>query len=180
MARTIKTIYTKSIVRYTTVNATIESAEAVCDLYNRNIDALHGSSIPLDEWKNLLSVGDPDEEHFLIHKGAIPAAWLKINGLQDRDMAWISMLAVEPSMQRSGFGTYAVQFAENYIRLKGLSKVGIHTTGDNIPAQNLYCKCGYTVTEIKTGACAEQTVYTFEKQVRFAEEESTRSVCSQK
>ena len=136
-----KTIYTKSIDRYTTVNATIESAEAVCDLYNRNIDALHGSSIPLDEWKNLLSVGDPDEEHFLIHKGAIPAAWLKINGLQDRDMAWISMLAVEPSMQRGGVGTYAVQFAENYIRLKGLSKVGIHTTGDNIPAQNLYCKC---------------------------------------
>lgn len=164
-----KPIYTKSIDRYITVDASIESAETVCDLYNRNIGALHGSSIPLAEWKNLLSADDTDEKHFLIHKGTIPVAWLKINGLQNQDIAWISMLAVEPSMQRSGVGTYAVQFAESYICSKGFSKIGIHTTGDNLPAQNLYFKCGYTVTEIKTGACAEQTVYTFEKQLCSAE-----------
>ena len=89
-------------------------------------------------------MNDPDEKHFFICKGAVPCAYLKINGLESGDeTGWISMLAVAPSFQRKGAGTYAVLFAEKFMRSMGKSVVKIHTTNDNIPAQSLYGKCGF-------------------------------------
>lgn len=78
------------------------------------------------------------------------------------------MLAVEPKMQHQGIGTYAVKFAEDFIRSKGFLKIGIHTTDDNTPAQNLYKKCGYTITEhdeCTTGDGLKRKGYTFVKEL---------------
>lgn len=77
---------------------TVHDAIFITMIYGKNADILHGNSIMLDEWKKLLSLNDPDEMHFLIHKGTMPIAWLKINGLLNNDIAWISMLVVEPCM----------------------------------------------------------------------------------
>lgn len=156
----------KELSLYFVNPATVDDAQFITMIYGKNADALHGNTIMFDEWKELLSKNDPDEAHFLIHKGAMPCGWLKINGLENTDMAWISMLAAEPKMQHQGIGTYAVKFAEDFIRSKGFSKVGIHTTEDNIPAQNLYKKCGYVITEhgeCTTGDGVLRKGYTFMK-----------------
>lgn len=96
-------------------------------------------------------MNDPDEKHFFICKGAVPCAYLKINGLESGDeTGWISMLAVAPSFQRKGAGNYAVRYAEEFLRNAGKSCVRIHTTQDNLPAGNLYEKCGYSLEDIRT------------------------------
>jgi|LSQX01.1.fsa_nt_gb ribosomal protein S18 acetylase RimI-like enzyme len=158
----------KELPLFSILPATVDDARFITTIYGKNADALHGNVIMFNEWKQLLSGNDADEAHFIIHKGAMPCGWLKINGLQNTDMAWISMLAVEPKMQHQGVGTCAVKFAEDFIRSKGFSKMGIHTTEDNIPAQNLYQKCGYVITEhgeCTTGDGIKRMGYTFEKEI---------------
>ncbi len=143
-----------------------EYGRYVAWFYNDNIEALHGGEITLGEWRDLLSAGDTDEMHFLIRKGAMPCAYLKINGLDGDSAGWISVLAVEPAFQRRGIGEYAVRFAEDYLRSRGFTAVSLHTTKDNIPAQRLYSKCGYAVSEeieYVTGDGVKREGYTFTK-----------------
>ena len=145
-----------------------EDAGLVTRFYGDNIEPLHGTIITHEEWCGWLSQNDPDEAHFIIYKGAMPAAWLKLNGISDGETGWISMLAVDPPMQHKGVGKYAVEFSEQFFLAKGKKKVGIHTTDDNIPAQNLYKKCGYAVTEYgeyTTGDGVHRMGYTFIKNI---------------
>lgn len=137
-----------SCLSYSAEAVTDQTVRYVAMLYSKNIAALHGAEIPYSEWCGLISAGDTDERHFLIRKGAVPCAYLKINGLESGDdIGWISMLAAEPAFQRKGIGTYAVCFAEKYLQNMGKSVVKIHTTCDNIPAQRLYEKCGYSLLD---------------------------------
>lgn len=62
------------------------------------------------------------------------------------------MLVVSRQYHRKGIGRYAIKFLEEFVSKKGFQKIGIHTTDDNIPAQNLYRKCGYDV--INSDMCA--------------------------
>lgn len=156
---------------FTCIHATAFEAIFVCMFYAQNIEALHGKDISLEEWKEILSKDDTDEQNFIIYKGEIPVAWLRVNGLQNKETAWISMLVVSDKWHRQGIGTFAVGFAERFIKSKGFSKVGIHTTEDNIPAQNLYKKCGYAITEYgdcTTGDGIARKGYTFEKNLKEA------------
>jgi ribosomal protein S18 acetylase RimI-like enzyme len=78
------------------------------------------------------------------------------------------MLVVSNKHHRQGVGTFAIQYAEEYVKSKGFNKMGIHTTEDNIIAQNLYKKCGYVITEYKdctTGDGVARKGYTFEKEI---------------
>ena len=122
----------------------------VARIYNKNIVPLHGERISYDEWKEAIGENDPDEAHFLICRGAMPVAWMKLNGLLEK-IGWISMLAVEPAMQRRGAGKYAVRYSEEYFRKMGKEAIGIHTTKDNIPAQHLYEKCGFIKETVQEG-----------------------------
>lgn len=163
-----KLMFEKTVAAFYAAEATENDAIFITMIFGKNADTLHCDAIMFDEWKRLLSLNDPDEMHFLIHKGALPVAYLKINGLKNRDIAWVSMLAVEPCMQHQGIGTFAINFAEEYLRSKGFSKIGIHCTGDNIPAQKLYKKCGYTITEYgeyTTSDGDNHIRYTFNKEI---------------
>lgn len=145
-----------------------DDARFVAMLYGKNVEALHGNEITYAEWSRLISTNDPDERHFLILKGAVPCAYLKINGLDSGDIGWISMLAVEPAFQRRGIGEYSVKYAEEFLHNIGKSSVCIHTTEDNIPAQKLYEKCGYIISERCeqiTGDGVKRAEYTFSKQL---------------
>lgn len=149
---------------------TVKSGEtdykAVSRLYGGNIEALHGEKISDEEWQRLLSCGDKDEEHFLIYKGSIPAAWLKVNGLDNRETGWISMLSVDGRFQKMGIGGFAVNFAEDFLRLRGKKKVCICTTEDNIAAVKLYKKCGFDAAEkreLKNGDGVKRKGVIFEK-----------------
>ena len=84
-------------------------------------------------------------------------------------MAWVSMLVVSTKKQRQGIGSYAIKFSEKFIKQKGFCKIAIHTTEDNISAQNLYRKCGYTVieySECTTGDGVKRMGYTFVKDIK--------------
>lgn len=132
---------------FTTIPATINEAYFVRILFVQNKEILNTPNISLGEWKEILSVENPDEKHFLICKGAMPVAYMKINGLLNRDRAWISMLFVAKEFQHQGIGTYALNYAEQYVREKGFSSIAIQTDIDNSAALNCYKKSGYLIYE---------------------------------
>lgn len=151
---------------YSVIPATEKEAVFVMMLYMQNIASLHGKAISLEEWENVLSAKDMDEQNFLVCRGCMPIAWMRINGLLSKDLAWISMLVVSDKHQHQGAGSFAIAFAESYIKSKKISQVGIHTTEDNIPAQNLYQKCGYIQTDFGDCTTADGAVrkgYTYKK-----------------
>lgn len=131
----------------TIIPATIHEAYFVRILFVQNKDSLNTSDISLREWKELLSAEDPDEKHFLICKGAMPVAYMKINGLLNNNEAWISMLFVAENFQRQGIGSFAIHYAERYIKEKGFDSIAIQTDMNNLSAQNCYLKCGYQIFE---------------------------------
>lgn len=153
---------------FSVIPAGAEEAGFVSRFYLQNREALHGKPISPKEWEAILSADDEDERNFLVCRGCMPVAWLRINGLLQRDMAWIGMLVVSDKHQRQGVGSYAVSYAEEFVRQKGFQRLGIHTTGDNLPAQNLYRKCGYTVSEqgeYAAGDGSRRMGYTFVKDI---------------
>lgn len=144
--------------------------EAVSRIYSRNIKPLHGCEISLEEWETILSASDIDEAQFLIYKGSLPAAWLKINGLENEGKGWISMLVVEPMFQGKGVGGFAVKFAEDFLRFKGKNRVSICTSKDNIAACRLYKKCGYAIAEdreFEAGDGVKRKGVVFEKNINY-------------
>ena len=146
--------------------ATPASTEHIHRIVNENYDRLHPGDISVSEWQSFLTANDPDEAHYIVYTGDIPAAWLKINGLLDGRTGWISMLAVAREFHRRGVGTFAIRFAEELFRNKGFTQVGIHTTEDNLPAKTLYLKLGYPITEYgacTTGDGVDRMGYTFLK-----------------
>lgn len=114
----------------------------------KNKAALHPDNKSISEWREVFTknLAEPDEANFIIDDGITSVAWLKLNGLQSKkNIAWVSMLAVHEKYQRQGIGSFAVRFAEDFVRSKGFKMLGIHTTVDNIAAQNCYKKIGYHI-----------------------------------
>ena len=93
----------------------------------------------------VFAADDPDERHFLICKGALPVAYLKLNGLQSNGKAWISMLFVSPSFRRQGVGRFAIRFAEQYVGEQGFASLSVQTDADNTAAIRCYTNCGYQI-----------------------------------
>ena len=111
-----------------------------------NRSALHTEIISLEEWqKAFAEPQDSDEENFIVCKNDIPCAWLKLNGLQNKEVAWISMLVVSNEFKHQGVGKFAVEFAIQYLKQRGYKQVKLHTTKDNLIAIGLYNKCGFRI-----------------------------------
>lgn len=125
------------------ISATIDDVHFIHHIFNINRDILHSEYIDIDSWRRCLEINDPDECHFLVYKGAVPVGYMKINGLENSDTAWISILAVDQSFQRQGIGSRAIKFAQDFLKNKGFSKLAIQTDPDNIPAQKCYTKIGF-------------------------------------
>lgn len=86
----------------------------------------------------------------------------------ENDELWIGMIQVNPMYHRQGIGKYILSVTENTARKKGIQRIGIHTTEDNIAARALYLAAGYEVTEI--GPCTtadgiERVGYTYQKEI---------------
>lgn len=129
----------------TAIPATEHEAYFVRIMFAQSRDALHTEDIGYEEWKTLLAADDPDEKHFLICKGALPVAYLKLNGLQSNGKAWISMLFVSPSFRRQGVGRFAIRFAEQYVVEHGFASLSVQTDADNTAAIHCYTNCGYQI-----------------------------------
>nr|MBE6544842.1 GNAT family N-acetyltransferase [Oscillospiraceae bacterium] len=131
----------------TVIPATINEAYFVRILFGQNKDILNVGNISLSEWRGILSVDDPDEKHFLVCKGAMPVAYMKINGLMNTDKAWISMLFVAKDFQHQGIGSFALNYAEQYVKGLGFNEINIQTDKGNIAAINCYSNSGYQIYE---------------------------------
>ena len=125
----------------------------VCSLMSEpnSISALHTNIIPLDEWQHIFdeAENDTDEENFIIYNKDIPCGWLKLNGLQNDDTAWISMLVVSEKFKHQGIGKFAVEFSINHLKQRGFKEIKLYTTEDNYVAIELYQKCDFVIIESK-------------------------------
>ena len=158
-------MFEKPIVTFNAVAVTEKNeARYITDIFNENAHLLHSEIIPYSEWCSLISANDTDEKHFLIRKGAVPCGYMKINGLENGDDGWISMLAVASAFQRKGIGKYAVSYAESFFKKQGKLCVKIHTTTDNYPARKLYEKCGYLLCN-STNTYTAKDKLTYFKQI---------------
>ena len=133
----------------TIIPATENEAYFIRILFAQNKGILNADNISLSEWKELLSAGDTDEKHFLICKGAMPVAYLKINGLDNASEAWISMLFLAKDFQRQVIGSFAITYAEKYVRAKDSQPFQFKLMR-TICRQNCYLKSGYLIHEKET------------------------------
>lgn len=74
------------------IPATVNEAYFVMIMFAQNKSELKAENISLNEWKELLSADNPDEKHFLICKGAVPACYMCLSGASGERKAHISML----------------------------------------------------------------------------------------
>ena len=148
---------------------TKEAVSFIHEVFEENRKALHGDSISLNDWYECLlgSDADPFEQHFIVMCGEAPAAWLKLNGLNEEAIG-ISMLVVAKSYQHKGIGTYALHYAESYARKHKKSAILIQTTKDNATATECYLKHGYCIVRemvYQVGDGIDREGYAFRKDI---------------
>jgi ribosomal protein S18 acetylase RimI-like enzyme len=68
------------------------------------------------------------------------------------DALQIVALATDPMWQRTGVGGHLVAEAEAAARTRGLGRVVLATTNDNLPALSFYQRRDYYITEVIPGA----------------------------
>lgn len=137
----------------------------ISEVYNQNINALHGNNRSFEDWKKLISVNNST---YYIALSSEPVGWFRID--IDKEVLWLGMIQVKPRHQGKGVGKNILSFVENLAKDKQIHKIGIHTTEDNISARNLYISSGYSVSLI--GKCTtadgvERIGYTFFKHMIF-------------
>lgn len=94
---------------------TAELVSFVDRVYGQNRAVLHGNVIPIEIWHSAFGDdADPYEVNFIMADNQ-PAAWLKIHGL-NKEKPSISMFVVEDFFKRCGVGSFAIHFAEKYIK----------------------------------------------------------------
>lgn len=125
------------------IPATVNEAYFVRIMFVQNKSELKAENISLNEWKELLSADNPDEKHFLICKGAVPACYMCLSGASGERKAHISMLFVKKELQRCGAGTFALHFAERFAKENGFDFIAASADKDNTAAENCFLKCGY-------------------------------------
>lgn len=128
----------------TVIPATADEAYFVRIMFAQNKNNLQCENISLPQWRELLAADDPNAADFLICKGAMPVAYMKLIGSPIDNRAELDMLFVAEKYHRQGIGRYAVRYAEEYARYKGFSKLSIPIVGDNTLAEHLCISCGYT------------------------------------
>ena len=141
----------------------------VFHVFEQNRAVLHGNYISLEEWTEYITGNDADpyEAHFIVTADDAPAAWLKLNGLDEPEIC-ISTLVVDDSFKHKGVGRLALQFAKEYARKWAKSAIRIQTTRDNVIATECYLKCGYEIVRemvYKVGDGVEREGYEFMKNI---------------
>jgi RimJ/RimL family protein N-acetyltransferase len=74
--------------------------------------------------------------------------WISIIRDGPRPSAWLSDIKIYEEFRRKGYGELAMHALEEKVRSLGLFKIDLHVFGHNHPAQALYEKMGYRITNI--------------------------------
>lgn len=129
--------------------------------YDENIDALHGEKRSIKKWRELLCEGQ--SVYYIVIKDK-PLAWFRVDF--DDDILWLGLIVVAKQYQIQGVGKFVLSQAEMLAKENNMTKIGVHTTEDNVVAKRLYEKSGFEITEF--GDCftadgTEMKGYTFIK-----------------
>jgi ribosomal protein S18 acetylase RimI-like enzyme len=73
--------------------------------------------------------------------------WLGIPGPDpDPLMAWVYEIEIEAGFRGRGYGRTAMRLAEDEVRSRGMTSLGLNVHGQNTVARSLYESLGYEVT----------------------------------
>lgn len=149
----------------------------ICDLLTdpSNVSALHLKRIPENETRQFhkkmreaFIVGAAEDElNYIVRKGVVPIAWLKLNGLSN-DSLWIRMLIVHEKYRNLGVGRFALNFAEEFALSTQRRHIYVHIPADNLIAQSFYKKAGYIAageTNPRNEDKTESVRYTLYKEI---------------
>jgi len=71
--------------------------------------------------------------------------WIAAAGLSHPAMAWVGVLEVRPDARSRGIGSRMMLAAEDDLRRRGTTRLGLHVFGHNTGAQRLYTRLGYGI-----------------------------------
>ena len=91
------------------IPATVEEAYFVRILFFENKDKLNVGDITMNEWKEILSQDKTDTKHFLICKGAVPIAYMRLEKAEETK---ISMFFVSDGFDYDEVYNYGNNFAK--------------------------------------------------------------------
>lgn len=94
------------------IPATANEAYFVRILFMQNKEKLNVDDISMTEWKEKLSQESTDEKHFLICKGAVPVANMRIVKAEETQ---ISMFFVADGFDYGEIHKFGIDFANNYV-----------------------------------------------------------------
>jgi len=81
---------------------------------------------------------------------AVGSLWLAIPGPDpDPHMAWVYDIEVGEEHRGHGYGRAAMLLAENEVRSRGMTSLGLNVFGQNTVARTLYESLGYDVTALQ-------------------------------
>lgn len=144
-------------------------------VYTQNLNVLHGLPISMQEWEDHLlgKYSSSNEASFLITADGENAAWLKLNGLEEKSLC-ISMLVVQEQYRRRRIGSFAVRYAEKLAKNRGQTAVEIQTTADNSAAIACYTSLGYSKKAIQysVGDAIKRDGYVFTKAIDFCRQKA--------
>ena len=129
--------------------------------YDENIDALHGEKRSIKKWRELLCEG---QSIYYIVANDKSLAWFRVDF--DGDILWLGLIVVAKQYQMQGVGKFILSQAETLAKENDMTKIGVHTTEDNVIAKRLYEKSGFEITEFGDCLTADGTEmqgYTFIK-----------------
>lgn len=111
-----QTMYELQIVNnLSIIPATIEEAYFVRILFFENKEKLNVGDISMNEWKEILSEKSTGIKNFLICKGAVPIAYMRINKRQETNNTEISMFFVADGFDYEEIYNYANNYANSYV-----------------------------------------------------------------
>ena len=97
------------------VPATTEEAYFVRVLFAQNKDRLDVGDIGMEAWLEILTEERPDVKHFLICKGAVPIAYMRIVKIEESNKTKISMFFVADGFDHEEVYSYGSEFASRYV-----------------------------------------------------------------
>ena len=97
------------------IPATVDEAYFVRILFVQNKEKLSVGNIDMNEWKEILTEASADTKHFLICKGAVPIAYIRIEKAEETDNTKISTFFVADGFDYEEIYNFGVEFAKNYV-----------------------------------------------------------------
>ncbi len=95
------------------------------------------------EWIEQSIIGNLDDAVFVYIAKKIIQGFVTVKISRSLDLARIGLIAVSPSMKRSGIGSSLIRVAETYALSRGVSFLHVTTQGENMGAIEFYKRNGF-------------------------------------